>query len=616
MNMFCDSFQLWNLAAFILIWSTHVVPGQTEPSIERSPEDHVVRPGETVTLTCIVRDKTSDYLVAWIQDGRRITRSNNESLDTQHADASRYSLPGNWAEGDYSLRIDDILTRDEGMFKCVIYSQPQSIEVATSNTAMLTIEYAPDTSLLTCSPNDVSELRVGVPQSFSCSSENGNPPVSLSWSMDSEAINSTVQVNTGHTVAFFQKVIGIEDNGKVFRCYLSHELVHPDVFCDVGPLDVIYKPRDVAITTDPASALQPSSGALQAVVDVNDRIVFKCTGDANPAVDFTWTVQEAPGCDQGKHHIPSDGVLHLTKATMAYHGATITCTANNSVGTTSTSVTLVVIGDDPDALCHSTTPKPITTRKVIPVKPTIAETKGENPITTMHIIIIIIAVAFLIIIAILGYIAVSRKRQEPIQLVHVAGGADDTRSISEASIIFHSRHNTPDPERGNSLGRMQSHFSTMSYDTQSIDSATALMHLRSMESPEYKANPKLTGSPTRKLKGGKEFQVHEMDNSPFHRIDASENVYDGSPRRMPPTPTPKSTLTRQPSEHKYEECPMMKKYTTHASQTDLTMTGDMIAEREEISDISDDDSDIDYNPPKENFSLNNCNIRLPRHTEV
>ncbi|XP_030851216.1 uncharacterized protein LOC115928278 [Strongylocentrotus purpuratus] len=605
----------------LLIYTARLTPCQGVPTIARGPENQTANFGETVRLTCMVRDKSGGYLVAWFKDGTRITRNNNESFDSRHVDTSRYILTGNWDQGDYSLEIQHIISLDKGAYKCIIQEAISRDFIDTSIEATVSIEYSPSLSSFLCYIPESSDLRIGYTITFVCQADLGNPPASLSATYDLSPVNETTD-KVGNDIRLnYEKTLEKEDNGKVFRCTLSQELLDQPEYCKVGPLVVEYKPMDIAIT----SAELPYDGSSLAVVEVNTKeVVFTCATSANPEAQYTWTVTEAQGCSKGMNHYSLEDQLILTKVDMAYDGAVISCTANNTIGKASTSITINVMNDDPNALCYSTTaPEPEGTEPT----PTKAPVTGPMMLTTMHIIIIIIAAAFLVVIIILGYIAFSRRRETPIQLTMMSG-PDDTRSIAE-SIIFHSRHNTPDPEhRGNSLGRMQSNFSTMSYDTQSIDSATALMHLRSLESPEYKTNPKLTGSPTRKLGGkcgkeygkecGKEIQMDDMERSPFHRFHSTDNTYEGSPKRGSPTPPgEKSTLTRQPSEHKYEECPPLKKYTTHASQTDLAFTDDKIEEeRQEISDTSDSDSEFDYNPKKQNFSVNNSNIRFAKHTEV
>nr|XP_054753317.1 uncharacterized protein LOC129259076 [Lytechinus pictus] len=624
--MECVVTELPGVLILLLIYTARLANCQGEPSIISGPVNQTVNFGETVTLTCRVRDKSAEYIVAWFKDNQRITRSTNESLDSRHLDVSRFSLLGNWSEGDYSIEITDIISPDKGRYQCKIQHVSTRQFVAESDNGTLNIEYPPSTDSFMCSPSQPKDLRVGYVIIFGCRTDLGNPPASLTATYDSLPINETPDTPFNEKSVSYRKILDREDNGKVFRCMLSQELLPQPEYCSVGPLVVEYKPMDIVIT----SVVLPEDNPSVAVVNVNARsIVFTCATSANPEAQYTWTVIEAQGCSKGINHITLQDQLILTKVDMAYDGAVISCTANNTIGESSTSITIDVLNDDPDALCY-TTPKPATDGLV----PTPSTAPFINPVTltTMHIIIIVIATAFLVVIIILGYIAFNRRRETPIQLTMMSG-PDDTRSIAE-SIIFHSRHNTPDPEhRGNSLGRMQSNFSTISYDTQSIDSATALMHLRSLESPEYKANPKLTGSPTRKLGGkcgkeygkeygkecGKDIPMDDMDRSPFHRIHASDNVYEGSPKRgSPPSPpSEKSALTRQPSEHKYEECPPLKKYTTHASQTDLAFIDDKIEEeRQEISDTSDSDSEFDYHPKKQNFSVNNCNIRFAKHTEV
>ena len=616
---------------------------QGAPTITQDPVNQTVQPGETVTLQCTVADKTSDYLVAWIADEQRITRTNNESLDSQHVDTSRFSLIGNWANGDYTLEIQRVNSRDAAIYTCLIFNE-QNIEVARSNSATIAVEFPPDPSQLQCFPKSSDYLRVGATQVIGCQSEKGNPMATLELSLDSLPVDDvTLDDSLSFTTLQYTKMIDVDDNGKTYRCDLTHKLLTEPEYCEIT-LGVVYEPMDVQID----ASVPTVSGNVE--VNVGDGFYLTCDATGNPAANYSWTITEAPGCSKGPDLVVVDGALHIINTPMVYNGANITCIAKNAIGESSVSIALTVHSDNPNDLCYTTTTDPPTrVTSTLPVeKPTIApSTDSDSSLTTLHIIIIVIAAAFLIVIIILGYMAFNKRpRDPPIQVLQVT--ADDARSLSEGSLIFQSRHNTPDPElRGNSLSRLQSNFSTLSYDTQSIDSATALMHLKSLDSPEYRANPKLTGSPTRKfksakemrmdefdnyklksgkeismdefdnnkLKSGKEMSMEEFDNSPFHRIHASENTYEGSPKRTPPTSTPKSTLTRQPSEHKYEECPPLKKYATHASQTDLTVIADV--NEDEFPDTSDsDDEDLRYNPTKQNFSVNNCNSRYGRHTEV
>ncbi|XP_071800602.1 uncharacterized protein [Asterias amurensis] len=438
------------------------------PTIDIPPRESTVRVRGSVTLTCKVMNKGL-YVVSWLKQGRVI--SNDEAIVSSAVESSRYSIVGEPSEGNYSLRITNILLSDNDMFKCQLRAPSGTgFRDVQSRPVTLIVQHPPAEGYPTCYPQytEIRGLSVGTELKFGCETQIGEPAAQLLWTLNGTELESDVDSATTDFIGMeFRRNITVEDHKKIFLCTLTHELLPGPRTCEVGPLDVLFPPIEAKVESKSTSH------------KVGSTLLLSCNAKANPLVmpsDYRWYT--IPPIDESKQS-PLGMVWVLSKLEAGYDGTVVICEARNSMGALNSSFTISVTKE--------TTPPPPPTAPARPTLPRITRPRSTsasaNPFGTPYVIILIlIAIALLMLAITLVIIAMKRKKQ-PAAILTVTDLDNlhaDVHSLASFGNI--SRHGTPYLDRVDyELGRSRSHSRDHMFDTDSLDSASALM-MRGMSS--------------------------------------------------------------------------------------------------------------------------------------
>ena len=150
-------------------------------------------------------------------------------------------LPGNTFV--YFLSIIDITKEDAAEYTCRIMSSDLA-SVAVENSVNINVNYIPDETNPHCSNSLNSDniiVNEGDMISFTCSSERGNPTISLHWTRNNKELKS----NSEDSSLTVQSVLEFKatrfDDGSIFVCLLrSKAFPGHESTCHVGPIKVLF----------------------------------------------------------------------------------------------------------------------------------------------------------------------------------------------------------------------------------------------------------------------------------------------------------------------------------------------------------------------------------------
>ncbi|XP_022089818.1 uncharacterized protein LOC110978839 [Acanthaster planci] len=507
-----------------------------QPRIDIAPQTTTVVARGTVILRCRVSNKGM-YTVNWIKFNKVI--SNDDSIVPVAVPSTRYSIVGDPNQGNYSLKITDILLSDGASFRCQLRAPASGGEDIVSDPATLIVQHPPAEGYPQCSPDyqSFTGLQVGQQVNFFCSTERGEPAAHLNWTLDGAEIPAKLTESTPGFIGLnFARNVTTEDDGRVFICILTHDLLPEPRTCQVGPLDVIFPPVKTTIKPTPRV---PKEGRT---------LLLVCEAFANPILDMTYTWFVTPPTPEiGERQVSRVSRLQgsiwvLGDVTHEDEGTVVVCEARNNLGALNASFTIDVF--------KKTTPPPR------PTPPLVVPTRGQPPVTAAPksgvlttpyvIILILIAVALLLLTIALVIFVVKRKKQPSTAVITVTDLDNmhaDVHSLASFGNI--SRHGTPYLDRVDyELNRSRSHSRDM-FDSVSLDSASALVRLQSRESPtRRKQSVDSLGKPLRYDQNHREYRspsngspthrpAKRLDSSPIKERKLSESAHSQAGRPLP-----------------------------------------------------------------------------------
>ncbi|XP_077864651.1 uncharacterized protein LOC144350270 [Saccoglossus kowalevskii] len=243
------------LAAFAVMLCIYV--DAQLPSFRTHPTDtHVIR-GDTTTLQCQVTEPTGADLL-WYKDGEVI--SMNSTFVTNNN--GRFSVDGDWENGNYALTIAEAGVSDSGQYFCKISSDGD--DSATSNIAVLTV-FLPDPDwyplclmYLSANSETTENSEQGFVEGDSVSIEcisRGEPLPELSWEEGGHSVPGLFEKNMNESKAtnIFAWTLTEKYDGALFLCTASLPTMSTTPVCSIGPLDVrVHGKTDDGIAMIPA----------------------------------------------------------------------------------------------------------------------------------------------------------------------------------------------------------------------------------------------------------------------------------------------------------------------------------------------------------------------------
>uniref|UniRef100_A0A8B9GG42 Ig-like domain-containing protein n=1 Tax=Amazona collaria TaxID=241587 RepID=A0A8B9GG42_9PSIT len=282
------------------------------PRIVEHPTDVLVSRGDPATLSCKAEGRPPPA-VEWYKDGERV------ETDREEPRSHRSLLPGG------SLFFLRVLhgrrgRQDEGVYVCVARNH---LGQATSRNASLHVAVLRDE--FRQPPGDVV-VAAGEPAVLECVPPRGHPEPSVSWKKNGARLSATDERLTLRGGKLMLANTRKSDAG-VYVCVATNV---------VGEKDS--EPAELVVFERPAFSRRP----LNQAVLVEGMVEFPCEAVGDPQPSARWRKEEGE-MPPGRWEVLPDNTLRIVQLRPEDEG-TYTCVADNSVGRSEASGTLMVHG--------------------------------------------------------------------------------------------------------------------------------------------------------------------------------------------------------------------------------------------------------------------------------
>ncbi|XP_072166367.1 kin of IRRE-like protein 3 [Diadema setosum] len=317
---------------FFLFIVTLLSPHSTQPMFVHGTQSFIQQPADTavnmgtdsVILHCLVADKAGELF--WTVNNHVLGWDYQASIPGR----PRFSIVGDTSRGEYNLRITNVALDDDGEYKCQVTlanNEPQLI----STPARLTVQRAPSSVALV--QGTTLSVVVSVPANLTCTAKGANPAASITWFRDNVALDGALYKSkpaindpSGRlwdAVSVLTVTPALLDHGILYECRASNAAISEPVTAGLT-LDVQHAPV-VAMETIPAEIREETTALCRCVVDANPR-----------SVSYVWSKNGETLTGE----VNNDMELLVTKED---HGATISCSVTNTIGTGEGSLELNVL---------------------------------------------------------------------------------------------------------------------------------------------------------------------------------------------------------------------------------------------------------------------------------
>ncbi len=193
--------------------------------------------GYEVTISRQLRGQTKNRRISWNHDVLSSVEERVFLAVRQLDDASFV----------YFLSIIDVTKRDEGVYSCKVISTEDTIREVDVDSVNIAISFFPDEIYPLCDQPQEMTFYQGSEVTFNCSSNAGNPLVSLTWiRTGSGSIPEANQVtHDGLTYSVLKLRPTVKDTESMYICQISSE-AFPEIVksCHVGPIFVLQRASD------------------------------------------------------------------------------------------------------------------------------------------------------------------------------------------------------------------------------------------------------------------------------------------------------------------------------------------------------------------------------------
>ncbi|XP_071945830.1 cell adhesion molecule 4-like [Antedon mediterranea] len=289
------------------------------------PKDVGEIEGKAVTLKCYIDDLRDDsYTVSWWKNNVKISSQAEVKVTDSRFSVNLEKVVDTHIYS-YMLLIANLKQTDEGEYHCEINN---GIKMISSQPAHLAVYQIPSSEYPKCIQSKESYV-VGSAIKLSCISEMINPPVQLIWSYKTRDVSlSKTSAEIKDSLVYNHYVFEANklDNDGTFTCFQTTDVLPEKRNCTIQNLNIQYRPE---VKIQHTSTLFAGS----------DSILF-CQSFANPPVtQFRWAFSPVLHANE---YIADGQVLTLTKPSITKNGTIITCSAENNVGISRDSITLII----------------------------------------------------------------------------------------------------------------------------------------------------------------------------------------------------------------------------------------------------------------------------------
>ncbi|XP_041462496.1 uncharacterized protein LOC121413650 [Lytechinus variegatus] len=382
-----DLFSLRNsLTISVLVtFCVSITMGQQE-SIQISPRDVTVREGREVRLPCVLQQPGICNVYWYRKDMQTYFFRNAEFMPRIPSEVSeRYSIPGNTSAGDFTLRIVNVSSWDDGEYQCACYA-PSHKDTLTSDPARLQVLIAPSDEYPICEVRKRDGLLLpGDEVELICRSTEGSPPVQLAWYKGDQRLHSEMSWNY-EIVAKHRTVVTLQENLSHFYCKAEGDALLIPRNCTVDPV-AMAAPPPVQIDSNLQKVWQefesgtlPLTGGQPRSQDMIE-LSFTCgpsTNFSREVNNFTWYVNQDPIRPGTFGYILENNgrTLRVTDLSILYSeiDVEIVCELSNNGWTVSNSTTVVslngnILGKPTDAMTRTELPTVPDTDIIINKRP-------------------------------------------------------------------------------------------------------------------------------------------------------------------------------------------------------------------------------------------------------
>ncbi|XP_034062779.1 B-cell receptor CD22-like isoform X2 [Gymnodraco acuticeps] len=262
------------------------------PSVSVSPSGEIEE-GSSVTLTCS-SDANPAATYTWYKKNG-------------HADVPLLSERP-------QLVFRSIQSSDSGQYFC---SAENSLGRSRFENTFINVKYAPKLPSVSVSPS--AEIKEGSSVTLTCSSD-ANPAANYTWYKEDQNADFS-SVNEGPRLVLSS--IQSSDSGQYF-CRAENLL--GSTRSESISIDVKYAPKPPSVSVRPSAEIEEGSS-----------VTLTCSSDANPAANYTWYKEDE---DSPK----ASGQIFTITDFRAEHSGSYSCGAQNKLGRSNSTLTLIVVG--------------------------------------------------------------------------------------------------------------------------------------------------------------------------------------------------------------------------------------------------------------------------------
>ncbi|XP_071944683.1 uncharacterized protein [Antedon mediterranea] len=287
------------------------------------PKDVGEIEGKVATLKCYINNLNDDKneFVSWWKGNVKISNQAEVIVKDSRLSVNLDKVLDTLVYS-YVLLIVNLQQSDAGEYHCEINSNLKS------QPAHLVVYQIPSSEYPKCIQSKESYV-AGTEIKLSCISELLDPPVQLSWNYKTIEVSyskTSTEIKESLVYNHFVFEANKLDNDGTFTCFQTTDVLPEKRNCTIQNLNIQYRPE---VKIQHASTIFAGS----------DSILF-CQSFANPPVtQFMWTTSPALVANE---FIADGQVLTLIKPSIAINGTIITCSAENNVGISRNTITLII----------------------------------------------------------------------------------------------------------------------------------------------------------------------------------------------------------------------------------------------------------------------------------
>ncbi|XP_072094473.1 roundabout homolog 1 isoform X1 [Mobula birostris] len=283
---------------------------ESPPEIVEHPTDLAVFRGEPATLNCRAEGRPQP-VIEWYRNGERVETSKDDPQ-------SQRTLLPHGSLFFYQLNQGRKGKSDEGIYTCVARNH---LGYALSKNASLYVASLRDEFRL--QPRNVV-VAVGEQADMECLPPRGHPEPTVTWKKDGVPLNETddhYRVSVGKLTIFYT----LKSDSGVYVCVATNK---------VGQRES--RPARMSVLEKPTFIQRPSDETVTA----GNSVQFTCKARGDPMPQVRWK-KESGELPIGRYEVNSDNTIRIHYTAFSDAGL-YTCLAENSVGSSAASVSLVV----------------------------------------------------------------------------------------------------------------------------------------------------------------------------------------------------------------------------------------------------------------------------------